>query len=402
MRPCIAYFVNQYPQVSHTFIRGEIRALERQGFSIERIAVRGWNATLVDRQDMLEQSRTRYVLQGGIPRLMLAACAVLAASPGRFLRALGLAVRMGWRSERPLPYHLAYLAEACRTLRWLQASGATHVHAHFGTNSAEVVMLAHVLGGPPYSFTVHGPEEFDKPQRLRLGEKVSRSAFVVAVSSFGRSQIYRWVERLHWAKVKVIPCGVDPAFHERRIHPPAQARRLVCVGRLCGQKGQSLLIEAAARLAARGRVFELVLVGDGEMRRELQALIEAHSLSACVRMAGWMSTGQVRDEILAARALVLPSLAEGLPVALMEAMALGRPVLTTCIAGIPELVRPGKDGWLFPAGDVDALVAALDDCLARPADELRAMGDAARERVLGRHCLDASAAKLAELFRSPL
>jgi glycosyltransferase involved in cell wall biosynthesis len=306
---------------------------------------------------------------------------------------------MGFRADRSILYHAAYFAEACRIIPWIKTFGATHVHAHFGTNAAEVVMLAHALGGPPYSFTVHGPEEFDKPQFLGLGEKIRRAAFVVAISSYGRSQLYRWVEHAHWPKVKVVHCGLEPAFHDIAPMPLSAAPRLVCVGRLCEQKGQLLLIEAVARLAAKGIRIELVLAGDGEMRREVEALIARHALEEQVRITGWISGEKVREEILAARGLVLPSFAEGLPVVIMEAMALRRPVLSTFVAGIPELVIPGENGWLFPAGDIDALAAAIEDCLSCSTDELQVMGDAAHARVLERHSIDIEAAKLAKLFR---
>jgi glycosyltransferase involved in cell wall biosynthesis len=398
----IAYFVNHYPKVSHSFIRREILALERQGFDVLRVALRGWDGELADAEDLEERSRTRYVLQGGLLPLVPACARAFLASPARFLSALGLALRMGWRAARPLPNHLAYLAEACRMLPWLRAHGTQHVHAHFGTNSAEVVMLARELGGPSYSFTVHGPEEFDQPQGLGLGEKVRRAAFVVAISSYGRSQLYRWIAHSQWPKVKVVHCGLEPAFHAVAPVALPAAPRLVCVGRLCEQKGQLLLVEAAGRLAAAGTPIELVLAGDGEMRGEIEAMVARHGLGGQVRITGWISGGEVRREILAARALVLPSFAEGLPVVLMEAMALRRPVLATYVAGIPELVRPGETGWLVPAGDIDALVAALADCLMRPAEELQRMGDAASVRVLARHAIDTEAARLAGLFRAAI
>ena len=396
----IAYFVNQYPKVSHSFIRREILALERQGFEIQRIALRGWDAELVDAEDVKEQQRTRYVLQAGMLPLLAGLAKTLLASPGRFVSALVLALRMGRRAERPLPYHLVYLAEACRMLPWMKPFGAEHVHAHFGSNSTEVVMLAQVLGGPPYSFTVHGPEEFDKPQFLGLGEKVRRSAFVVSISSYGRSQLYRWVEHEHWPKVRVVHCGLEPDFHALAPVPLPESPRLVCVGRLCEQKGQLLLMEAAGRLARKGIGFTLVLAGDGEMRGEVELLIQQHGLQKHVRITGWISSEQVREEILAARALVLPSFAEGLPVGLMEAMALRRPVLTTYVAGIPELVRPGENGWLAPAGSIDELTAAMEEILCCPVDELSKMGEAAYLRVLERHSIDTEAIKLAGHFRN--
>jgi colanic acid/amylovoran biosynthesis glycosyltransferase len=396
----IAYLVNQYPKVSHSFIRREILALEARGFAVQRIALRGWLDALADPEDRVERGRTRYVLRAGMVALLMGVIATCMRAPGRFLAALGLALRMAWHAERPLPYHLAYLAEACRVAAWLRESGAVHLHAHFGTNSAEVAMLAHALGGPAYSVTMHGPEEFDAPRCLGIAEKVRRSAFVVAISAYGRSQLYRWVEPAHWPKISVVHCGLEASFHEVAPAPLPETPRVVCVGRLCEQKGQRLLVEAAARLAAKGIALEVVLAGDGELRAELEALISANNLASCVRITGWLSSGQVREEILAARALALPSLAEGLPVVLMEAMALRRPVLTTYVAGIPELVRAGENGWLVPSGDVEELAAALEDVLQRPAAELRAMGEAARRRALERHSIDTEAGKLAALFRA--
>ncbi len=396
----IAYFINQYPKVSHSFIRREILALERQGIEVQRIALRGWDGELQDNDDIAERSKTRYVLEDGVKGLLKPLFEVLRAQPRRFFSALWLALGMSRRADRSWPYHLIYLAEACRVVQWLQAFGAEHVHAHFGTNSTEVVMLANALGGPHYSFTVHGPEEFDKPQFLHIGEKVRSAAFVAAVSSYGRSQLYRWVAHAHWDKVKVVHCGLEAAFHAGPPVPVPAVPRLVCVGRLCEQKGQLLLLEAAQKLAAQGTTFELVLAGDGEMRAEIETLIARHGLQGQVRITGWISSGQVREELLAARALVLPSFAEGLPVVIMEAMALRRPVLTTYVAGIPELVRPGENGWLFPAGAVQELAAAMADCLGQPDEVLQRMGDAAHQRVLERHDIDTEAAKLASYFRA--
>jgi glycosyltransferase involved in cell wall biosynthesis len=394
----IAYFINQYPMVSHSFIRREILALERQGFGVQRIALRGWSDELVDAEDLRERAQTSYVLEGGLVPLLITTLAAALAAPLRFFAALALAMRMGRHADRSLPYHLVYLAEACCLLSWLKKSGAAHVHAHFGTNPAEIVMLARVLGGPPYSFTVHGPEEFDKPQFLGLGEKIRRAAFVAAISSFGRSQLYRWIEHGYWSRVKVVHCGLEPAFHEVTAMPLPAAPRMVCVGRLCEQKGQLLLIEGVRRLLQKGIDFELVLAGDGEMRCEILRLIVAYGLERHVRITGWISSERVREEILAARGLVLPSFAEGLPVVIMEAMALRRPVLTTYVAGIPELVIPGENGWLFPAGSVDDLTTALEEFLTCSADALTRMGEAGYRRVLQRHSVDTEAAKLCALF----
>jgi len=170
------------------------------------------------------------------------------------------------------------------------------------------------------------------------------------------------------------------------------------VGRLCEQKGQLLLIEAVNQLIQQGLRFEMVLAGDGEMRTEIEALITAYGLHDVVSITGWISSAQVRAEILSSQALVLPSFAEGLPVVIMEAMALQRPVLSTYVAGIPELVISGENGWLFPAGSVAELVQAMCNCLTTPQVKLRFMGEAGYARVLERHSIDIEATKLASLF----
>jgi len=395
----IAYLVNQYPKISHSFIRREILALERQGYKVQRLAMRGWKDELRDEEDIRERAVTRYVLQDGAMAMAMDVVRMAVKRPGRFARALALACKIGMRADRPLPLHLIYLAEACRIVPWMAAHGVRHLHAHFGTNSTEVAMLASMLGGPAYSFTVHGPEEFDKPELLWLGEKIRRSAFVVAVSSFGRSQLFRWAAYADWAKVQVVHCGIDQSFHAVAPRPIPAAPRLVCVGRLCEQKGQMLLVRAVQAVVAKGIPIHLVLAGDGEMRGEIEALIAANNLGSHISITGWINGDQVREEMLSARAMVLPSFAEGLPVVVMEAMALRRPVLTTYIAGIPELVRHGETGWLFPAGDVEALAAALEACLAATPAQLEAMGEAGHLRVLARHAVDTEAAKLAQLMR---
>ncbi len=402
MHPRIAYFINQYPKVSHSFVRREILALEALGFAVERFALRGWDAELVDASDLAELQKTTFVLHRGVAGLLRASLLSVLRSPLRFAAGLLLALKLGRHADRPLPFHLIYLAEACQLLHWMQEREVRHVHAHFGTNSTEIIALAHAMGGPTFSFTVHGPEEFDKPQFIALGEKIRRSAFVVAISSYGRSQLYRWIEHTQWPKVKVVHCGLEEAFYTGQSSSAPDVPRLVCIGRLCEQKGQLLLVEAMAQVVHSGVAMELVLAGDGEMRSEVEALVQHHGLTDKVRITGWISSEQVRTELLGARAMVLPSFAEGLPVVIMEAMALRRPVLTTFVAGIPELVQHEQTGWLFAAGSVEELAAALVSCLQAPAATLAAMGDAAYARVLERHSIDTEARKLAGHFEHTL
>lgn len=393
----IAYLINQYPKVSHTFIRREILALEHQGWHVLRIAMQGWDDVLADEVDVKERVRCKYVMQGGLFPVLVAMLRALFAKPWKFLPALALAVQMSRNSERALPYHLVYLAEACRILPWLKTFGAAHIHAHFGTNSAEIAMLVNALGGPSYSFTVHGQDE------LLFGgntEKVRRAAFVVAISNFGRSQLYRRIPHSYWHKIHIIHCGLEPAYLTLSPAPLPDNSRLICVGRLSIEKGQLLLIEAAHLLSSKGLRFELVLAGDGEMRADVEDLIRRYNLTRQVRITGWISSNQVREEIMLARGLVLPSFTEGLPVVIMEAMALRRPVLATYVGGIPELVIHNQTGWLFPAGAVEELAAAIQDWLSKPVNELQEMGNTGYNRVAQRHAIDTEAAKLAELFKN--
>lgn len=337
-------------------------------------------------------------------RLGLALMITVIRSPGRFFWALRIAWKLGHRSERGLLYHGIYLAEACFLRQRLAKQPVRHLHAHFGTNSATVAMLCFLLGGPSYSFTAHGPEEFDKATILGLTDKIRYASFVIAISSFGRSQLYRWCRFEDWSKIHVVHCGLDAAYLEHTNQPVSDSRRFVSVGRLCEQKGQLLLVEAFARLvkSCDELMPELVLVGDGPMRSQIEARIRELGIEGNVRITGWASGEVVQQELAAARAMVLPSFAEGLPVVIMEALALERPVISSSIAGIPELVIPGENGWLVPAGDVDALVEAMKQAIETPIERLRTMGCAGRARTLERHNAGAEAVKLAVLMRQHL
>jgi len=396
----VAYLVNQYPSISHTFVRREIEALERLGARVARYSIRPMTGkALPDPADQRELGATHALLERGGKALLPSVARIAATRPQRFARAEALTLRIGKRSERGLLRNFAYLAEACALLEQLEANEVQHVHAHFGTNSAAVAMLTHVLGGPSYSFTAHGPEEFDKPDLIALREKIAHAAFVVGVSSFGRSQLYRYCRAQDWGKLHVVRCGVDGDYVSRALEPVPDVPRFVSVGRLSEQKGQLVLVEAAAQLKREGRSFELVLVGDGPMRPDVEALIAREQLASHVTITGWASGDEVRRQIEAARAFVLPSFAEGLPVVLMEALGRGRPVITTYIAGIPELVQNEKSGWLVPAGSssevADAMRAALD---ATPA-QLTAMGKLGYERVREMHDVDQNAQALFALFQ---
>lgn len=396
----IAYLVNAYPSPSHSFIRREILALERQGFDVRRFGIRPTRSPLKDPADRDEDRLTEQILPQGGVALMQALAGEGLARPRTTLAAIGTALAARRTAGRGTVAHLAYLAEAAYLARRCRVLGIGHLHAHFGTNSATVAMLAAGLGGLSWSFTVHGPEEFDRPEQLMLGEKIRRAAFTVAVSSFGRSQLCRWADRADWDRIRVIHCGIEPArFPTPGPMPEGATTRLVSIGRFVEQKGQLLLVEALATALAHTPDLHLTLVGDGEMRPEIEAAIAARGIGANVSITGWVDEARVRAEIAGAHALVMPSFAEGLPMVVMEAMAAGRPVISTYIAGIPELVRPDT-GWLVPAGDADALSEAMAMLAATPRYQLAEMGRTGRSRALQRHDIDVEARRLGQLFKA--
>ncbi len=394
----VAYLVNQYPSISHSFIRREIEALERQGVDVRRYTVRSSVHGLISEEDRREAAKTRRIVGAGAVEIARAAAASLVARPFGAVAALARSFAIGLKSEAGLARHAFYAAEALVLATWMREEKLNHVHAHFGTNSATVAMLAARVNGATFSMTVHGPEEFDKPSLIALAPKIRAAAFVAAVSSFGVSQLRRLVEPEYWDRIRIVPCGIEKSFHEGPTPSPPDETRFVCVGRLCEQKGQLTLIEAAAEAKRRGGKFTLALIGDGDMRGDIEAAIHRFGLSSEVALLGWKTPGEVRREIEASRAFILPSYAEGLPVSIMEAMVLERPVISTYVAGIPELVIPGENGWLAPAGDAAALADAMMAAIAAPASRIAEIGRAARRRALERHDIDMIALNLRDVF----
>jgi len=394
----LAYLLNWYPQPSLTALRREMTALEEMGIPFHRFSLRRYEGELVDENDRAERERTRSVLDAGVFGFLGALFRVALRQPRAFARALRLAVKVGRIDERGLGRTLIYFAESCVLLEWTADLGIDHMHTHYGTNSATAAMLCRVLGGPSYSFTMHGPEEFDAPRATCLCEKIRHARFVVAISEFTRSQLYRWADYHDWAKIHVVHVGVSPMFLDRGPVPIPSAPRLVNIGRIVEQKGQAILIQAAARLRDRGLDFELVIVGDGSMRREIERLIEQLGLQDRVRITGYLSNQGVLEELVAARALVLPSFAEGLPGVFFESLAVGRPVITTYIAAHPELIATGVNGWLVPAGAVEPLVDAMAEALTSDPADLERMGRAGAKRVAERHNVHTEVEKLVKLF----
>ena len=397
----IAYLVNCYPAVSHSFIRREITAIEDAGGIVLRYSVRPANlGALPDARDQLEYDKTSVILSQHWLLLIFSMFGKMLSSPRRFHEAIRIAFAYSSFRSSDVVRRVAYLAEASWLASQLVENKIIHLHTHFGTNSAMVARLSRKLGGPPYSFTVHGPDEFDKPIEIDLKGKVADSAFCVAVSSFGRGQLMRWSNLADWKKIEVVRCGVDDDFiREHRSHIIPTDPRFCAVARLSGQKGIPLIVEAAARLKKEGHILTVELIGDGEMRDQIDDMIRQYGVQDIVTVIGWANSEEIVKRLLIAKAMILPSFAEGLPVVIMEALALERPVIVTAIAGTPELVD-NHCGWLIPSGSVVALAEAMKSALECTWDDLGAMGVTGRNRVLELHNSGRNGAYLLSLIRN--
>ena len=396
----IAYFASLYPYASDTYVRNEVESLRLLGFDVTTFAVRRPPASwIVDPKLQAEANRTRYVLSGAGLHILLAVLATAFTRPIRLVQALNLV----WRTHSPGVLNrirqITYLCEGALLARLLIRSRIEHLHNHVAENSATVAMLASHMSGIPYSMTVHGPGIFYHPRAWGLSAKIQRSAFTVCITEFCRSQCMIFTEPKYWSRLVVVHCGLLDEF---LLTPPetiSDSKKLVCIGRLCPEKGHVLLLEAVQKLVAQGTDVEVTMIGDGSLRADLEAKVAQWEVSRNVHFVGWQSTEQVRSCLQASRGLLLPSFAEGLPIVIMESLAMGRPVITTWIAGIPELVEHGVNGWLIPAGSLDALVDAMSKALNTPVIELYAMGCRGREKVLREHNARIEARKLADLFR---
>ncbi|HWB20452.1 MAG TPA: glycosyltransferase [Phycisphaerales bacterium] len=396
----IAYLTTEYPKVSHTFIRREILALESLGCEILRLSIRHPAGAIADESDRPEQSKTWYCLRHSAFAFLFALIIAKLRHPIRCVLAFLATLKMSRASDRGLIRHVAYFAEAALILQHLRAHKITHVHVHFGTNAAAVARLAHLMskGELTYSLTVHGPDEFDSPRGFSLAQKVQDSLFTIAISDFCAAQLQRWVEPACWSKIHVIHCTVGESFFSAATPINPSSTTLLSIGRLNAQKGQLTLLRAAAKLKSLNIPFELILAGDGELRPIVDQYISELNLADRVRVTGWIDELEIRKLLLACRTLVQPSFAEGLPVVIMESLALARPVIASTVAAIPELVIPNQTGWLVPAGNIDLLVSAMSAALAASADQLNTFGNNGRKLVLERHNTAVEARKLFDLL----
>lgn len=391
----LAYLVSRYPAISHTFILREIQGLRRLGHTIRTASINSPDRprAAMDEVEGQECDATYFVKGDGVTGALRALTGWLMRDPVRALSVLYEGGRLrGLRG-------LAYAVEAVMVAEWMRREGLAHLHVHFGNAGATVGMLVKALTGCHLSLTIHGPDEFDDVPGQFLARKMRAADVVVCISQFARGQLMRISAPEDWPKFRLCRLGVNPAQFD--FVPPVNREgapvALLCVGRLTPAKGQVLLVQACARLRDAGVPFRLTMVGEGPDRVRVEAEITRQGLGAQVRLTGALPQDGVRRELAAADVFVLPSLAEGIPVVLMEAMSSGVPCVSTPVNGIPELIEHGRTGLLATPGDVDSLTGQLQLLAADPALR-RAMACAAREKVETDFDLERNVARLSAIF----
>lgn len=390
----VAYLVSQYPAPSHVFVEREIEGLRALGVRVDTFSVRPVPTEALLSRVMREEAARTTVLLTDRRAVAAAVARLTRAHPLASLRGIGRAARTGPRYARHRLWQLFYWAEAVRLHDELDRRGLRHLHVHFSNNSADIARLVVEIGravdGPGagwrWSMTVHGPTEFERVEAADLAAKVLDAAGVACISDFTRSQLMRLVPPEVWPRLDLVRMSVDVDRYqpvERPVVPVGAGRplRILNVGRLVPEKGAPVLLDALAQLVADGVPVEARLVGGGELAGSLAEQVDDLGLAGSVTLTGPVGQEQLPELYRWADVFVLPSFQEGLPVVLMEAMASGLPVVTTAIAGIPELVTDRVSGRVLPAGRADAVAEALRELALDPALGV-SWGTAGREKVV--------------------
>jgi colanic acid/amylovoran biosynthesis glycosyltransferase len=408
----IAYLMSHYPAISHAFVVREVEQVRIAGVDLATLSIhRATREELLAEADRRAAATTVSVLPTSVTELVGALLDALVRSPRRYVSTLGLALRTGAPGARERLWHLFYFAEAMLLLRHCRRAGIAHVHALFADGATDVAMLVtHYRRGQAvdgiacsWSLAVHGSAEFYNVNQYALRAKLAHARFAVAISDFGRSQLMALSASERWKHIHVVRCGVDLRAHV----PPAERSscperaEVLFVGRLLHGKGLSLLFEAMSELRERELKVCANIVGDGPARRELESAARRLGLSQYVRFLGAVGQDYLRELYAGADVFCLPSFAEGIPVVVMEAMAMELPVVTTHIMGIPELVEDGVHGVLVPPGRVDRLTDGLER-LVRSPEERRRMGRAGRRKVEQGYDVAQSAARLRRILEDEL
>lgn len=399
----VAYLVSEYPARSHTFIRREIAELRKRGVEIHIFSVRSTSPeSLLTETDRAAFEETWKILPVSVPRLLSDHLAACIAAPGKYLSTLRRAWHHRLPGSREALWSLFYFSEAIRLARELERRDLKHLHVHFANAGATVGFLAATFAGISWSMNLHGACDFEFPAGPLLGEKLRSVRFANCSSHFVRAQALRTIPAEHWQKLFVSRCGIElntmPELAKREADDDQQLR-IISVGRLSSEKGQLGLIKAFSRARELGMQAELVLVGDGPDRALVEAEIAAHDLQECCHLRGNLAEQDCLAEIAQGDILALPSLMEGVPLVLMEAMVLNVPVIAPRIAGIPELVEDGVSGVLYDPADWEGMAQALAN-LASDAEKRKNMIVAAQQKVLAEFVIHKAVDPLCEALAS--
>jgi colanic acid/amylovoran biosynthesis glycosyltransferase len=395
----LAYISSLYGRASDTFVRREVIELRARGHAVHTFSIREPDESeLVSDAVRDEHARTDYILSHGPGQFLAALARTALRKPATLARTFALASRLATPGARGRLWPYAYLLEATYLAERLEALGVQHLHDHIVEGSASVAMLASGLSGVPFSVTAHGPGEFDRPGALALETKLARAAFFVAPAEYTRAQLMRWSRPEDWPRIRLVRSGVERGLLERPVQPFPHEPRFVSIGRLDVDKGQSVLLEAVSLLRQRGQDAVVTVVGEGPLRDMLERAATQMDVADRVHFPGWLAFDDVLELIEGSRAIVMPSLAEGLPNVLTEALAVGRPAVASAVAGVGELVQSDATGWLVPAGSPEALAAALSAAATADVAELERMGENGRRAVRERHDTSREVAKLEALF----
>lgn len=361
----IAYLVSLYPATSHTFIRREIVMLRKAGLHIDSFSIRKppSDPKRASAEFAAESGQTFYVLAATRRTGVAAHLWAVVSHPARYFSTLGVALTHRVPGAKSLVWALFHFAESIVLAREIRRRGIDRIHNHFANSAATVGMLASRFLNIPWSLTLHGISETDYPAGLLLGRKIETAQFVACVSWFGRAQAMRVTSPDQWHKFAIVRCGIDLAeLPERRTASNLAGRpaRILCVGRLSPEKGQAGLLEAFSKVLERGHAAQLILVGDGPDRAMLEARAKDLGLTEVTTFTGRLDEAATLVAISQCDVLVSSSFMEGLPVVLMEAMALDVCVVASRVAGIPELVEDGRTGYLFTPANWSELADKIE------------------------------------------
>lgn len=387
----IAYLTSEYPAKSHTFIRREIEALRKRGLTIIPFSVRASSDDAGERVAAILARPRAYCISRAIGALV--------RSPRRAFSTWLLAQSHRAAGLRGLAWSQFHFVEALAFSQMLQRSGADRLHCHFANSGATVGMLAAHFLRMPWSLTLHGISETDPPSGQLLAEKLDRAEFAACASWFIRAQAMRLSPAELWSKLLIVRCGVEvPTLPERTSRGNGSAVRMLSIGRLSPEKGFPGLMEAVEKALAQGLDAQLTLIGDGPLRGMLEKRANRANLRGRIAFKGALSERETLSEIASCDVLVVSSLMEGLPVVLIEALALAKPVIAPNVAGIPELISDGETGLLFRPGDWDHLAEQIQ-LLASNRDQWQKMGAAGRARVEMEFDVEVAVEPLRRLFQ---